>query len=102
MTLLKLLVAPTPPPTPQAALALPSSSSSSLVEVKPEPMTPLPAIKCETLSPHSLPYIPVKVEDLGDDSALLASLVAQGEDHGRSVSLPVTTNITDTIMRYSV
>lgn len=111
MTLFKPLVAPTPPPAPQAALALPSSSSSPL-EVKHEPTTPLPVIKCEALSPHSLSYIPVrvflsyipvkvflsyipvKVEDLG---ALLASLVAQGEDHWSSVSLPATNTITDTI-----
>lgn len=101
---MELILAPAPAPQ-QDPLAFLTSPSLSLAAVKIEPLTPLPSIKPEPESPHFLPYVPVKFEELDDSSALLASMVAH-EDFLRSISMPATTpiipNITNTISRFSV
>lgn len=101
---MELILAPPPSPAPQQdPLAFLSSPSPLLAAVKTEPLTPMPTIKPEPESPHFLPYVPVKVEDLDDSSALLASLVAH-EDFLRSVSMPANTlipNMTNSIARFS-
>lgn len=105
-----IVVPPPSPPSPQPQqqqdpLDFIASSSPPLVPVKLEPPSPMPTIKLEPESPRFLPYVHVKVEELDDSSALLASMAAH-EDYLRSVSMPVATptpNIThNDITRFSV
>ncbi|KAI7875797.1 hypothetical protein K492DRAFT_220719 [Lichtheimia hyalospora FSU 10163] len=100
---LQFLLSPLLPP--HVTLALPSSlSSPSPVAVKAEPDDGfMPSIKQEPVSP-TLPYMPVKVEELYDNGAALAALMVKNEDDSRGMSMPLatTTNTNISSLRFSV
>ena len=98
---LQLVLSPLPPP--HVTLALPSLSLSypSPVAIKAEPDDGfMLSIKQEPVSP-TLPYMPVKVEELDDNGAALAALMVKDENNSRGVSMPLATTTTTTTTNIS-